>query len=227
MRRTERLFAIAEYLRGRRNGVTAEQLAERFEVTLRTIYRDLESLRAAELPIRADRGRGGGYALDRHYSLPPVNFTAREAAILIRVGRWLGEQRRLPFTRTLASALDKVQAALSASAQRELVEQLQSLVFVGVPAAASDPDVRDALEQAWFERQPLWVRYRGAAGITSERTVRVRQIVMERSVTLLNCDDLDKGEPRQFRLDRIEAARVVPDYGATQRGGLSRAGASS
>ena len=83
MRRTERLFALAEYLRGRRTGVTAGQLAERFDVTLRTIYRDLDSLRAADMPLHADRGRGGGFALDRAYSLPPVNFTAREAALLL------------------------------------------------------------------------------------------------------------------------------------------------
>ena len=209
MRRTERLFAITEYLRGRRTGVTAEQLAERFEVNVRTIYRDLDSLRTAQLPVRADRGRGGGFALDRRYSLPPVNFTAREAAILIRAGRWLTDMRRVPFTRTLAAALDKVQAALSGTAQGDLLSELDALVFVGVPAVASKPEVRDAVEQAWFEKQPLLIRYRGSDQIATERTVRLRQIIMERSQTLLNCDDLDKGEPRQFRLDRIEAAAVV------------------
>src|SRR3954451_21569821 len=86
MSRTERLFALAEYLRGRRTGVTAETLAERFGVTVRTIYRDLDALRAASLPIGAERGRGGGYALDRNYTLPPVNFTAREAALVIALG---------------------------------------------------------------------------------------------------------------------------------------------
>ena len=118
MRRRERLFAIAEYLRGRRSGVTAEALAERFGTTVRTIYRDLDSLRAAELPVHADRGRGGGYALDRAYSLPPVNFTAREAALLVTVGHWARRLRLLPFVETLESALDKVRGALSASAQR-------------------------------------------------------------------------------------------------------------
>src|SRR5262249_34375836 len=83
MRRTERLFAMAEYLRGRRTGVTAEALAERFGVTVRTVYRDLDSLRDASLPLLAERGRGGGYALDKAYSLPPVNFTSREAAVLV------------------------------------------------------------------------------------------------------------------------------------------------
>lgn len=211
MRRTERLFAIAEYLRGRRTGVTAEQLAERFGVTLRTIYRDLASLKAAELPVMADRGRGGGYALDRSYSLPPVNFTAREAAILVSGGRYLAQMRVLPFVATLDSALDKVRSALSSSSQRELMTQLESLIFIGVPAPAIPESVRSAVEQAWFEQQPLFIRY-NARGNVSERTVRLRQIVMERGTTLLNCDDLDKGEARQFQLHRIEEARVVLDY---------------
>ena len=207
MQRTERLFAIAEVLRGRRSGVTAQELADRFGVTLRTIYRDLASLQAAELPVRADRGRGGGYALAHHYSLPPVNFSAREAALLLSAGRHLANMRVLPFIATLESALDKVQAALSKSAQRELLQQLDALVFLGVPAPAVSEDVRAALEQAWFEHRPLRICYEGR--IASERRVRVRQILMERGVTLLNCNDLDNGEPRQFRLDRIRWATVL------------------
>src|SRR5579863_8224124 len=116
MRRQTRLFALTEYLRGRRTGVTAETLADRFGVTIRTIYRDLDTLRDASLPVQADRGRGGGYALDRNYTLPPVNFTAREAALLLAVGRWAASMRYVPFADTLRAALDKVRGALSASA---------------------------------------------------------------------------------------------------------------
>src|SRR5438046_1488981 len=134
MRRRERLFAIAEFLRGRRSGITAEQLAERFSVTVRTIYRDLDSLRDAALPVRADRGRGGGYALDRAYTLPPVNFTPREAAVLVALGRWARTSRLLPFEETLEAGLDKIRGALSASAQRELVALMEGIQFVGVPA---------------------------------------------------------------------------------------------
>lgn len=82
MQRQARLLAITEYLRARKTGVTAQQLAEHFGVTMRTIYRDLDTLRDAELPVLAEQGRGGGYALDKHYSLPPVNLSAREAAVL-------------------------------------------------------------------------------------------------------------------------------------------------
>jgi predicted DNA-binding transcriptional regulator YafY len=209
MRRTARLFAITEYLRSRRTGVTAEILAERFEVGIRTIYRDLDALKGAELPLRADRGRGGGYALDRAYSLPPVNFTAREAALLVALGEWMTEMRVIPFVDTIKSAMDKVRAALSSSAQRDLIERLESLKFVGVPAHATSPAVRHALEQAWFERLPLRIRYRGKEGPAAWRNVRLTSVVMERTETLLNCDDLDKREPRQFLLARVEAAVVV------------------
>jgi predicted DNA-binding transcriptional regulator YafY len=209
MRRRERLFAITEYLRGRRLGATAESLAERFGVTVRTIYRDLDSLRDAELPLKADRGRGGGYALDRAYTLPPINFTPREAALLVALGGWAKDMRLLPFAETLEGALDKVRGALSASAQRELIELMAGIQFVGVPAHAAPPSVRRAVEQAWFERQPLRIRYRGADEIVTSRVVRIVSVVMERTVTFLNCDDLDKGEPRQFRFDRILEAGVV------------------
>ena len=117
MRRTERLFAIAELLRARRTGIKAEELAERFGVTVRTIYRDLDGLRAAAMPVIGERGRGGGLALDKSYSLPPVNFTTREAALLVTAGRWLERTRLMPFVETLRSAIDKVQGALPAARQ--------------------------------------------------------------------------------------------------------------
>src|SRR5690606_5587471 len=104
----------------RRTGVTAAELAKRFDVTLRTIYRDLEALQDAGMPIRADRGRGGGYALDKNYQLPPVNFTAREAAVLVALTRLASEQRLIPFPKAIERAADKVRAALTTSAQREL-----------------------------------------------------------------------------------------------------------
>ena len=214
MRRTERLFAIAEFLRGRRTGTTAQAIADRFGVTLRTAYRDLDSLRDADLPIAADRGRGGGYALDRSYSLPPVNFTAREAAVLIAGLRFLGAMRVIPFTESLDRVLDKVRSALSTSSQRELEERIASLSFLGVPARESPAAVRAALEQAWFENRPLRIAYSGGDGYgrPSVRVVKVRQIVMDRSETLLNCTELDeegRERSRQFRLHRVVSAEVV------------------
>ena len=206
MKRSARLFALAEYLRGRRTGVTAETLAERFGVTVRTIYRDLDTLRAAALPVAAERGRGGGYALDRSYTLPPVNFTAREAALLVALGRFAIDMRLLPFSETLESALDKVRAALSTSAQRELLARLSELSFHGVPSLPSKKAVRSALERAWFEQQPLRITYVDGSFVESVRTIRIVSVSMDRHETRLDGVDVTTGERRGFRLDRIERA---------------------
>lgn len=209
MQRTERLFALAEYLRGRRTGTTAEALAERFGVTVRTIYRDLDALRAAAMPLSAERGRGGGYALDRSYSLPPVNFTAREAALLVALGRFASDMRLMPFTGTLEAALDKVRGALSTSAQRELLERLKELTFLGVPTLPSKKPVREALERAWFEQQLLRITYVDRNHLETTRTVRIQGVVMDRLETRIDALDLDSGERRHFRLDRIARAELL------------------
>ncbi len=169
MNRKARLFALAEALRARRTGVTAEALAERFGVTVRTMYRALATLQDAGLPLRADRGRGGG------------------------------------------SALDKVRGALSTSAQRELLTLLDRLQFVGVPALPVTPEVRRAVETAWFEERALRIEYQKNAYTFTPRLVRIRNLVFDRALTLLNCVDLELGEDRQFRLDKIVRATVIEE----------------
>jgi predicted DNA-binding transcriptional regulator YafY len=212
MRKKSRLFAVAELLRARRTGITAAQIAQRFGVTLRTVYRDLEALQDAGMPIRADRGRGGGYALDTHYQLPPVNFTAREAAMLVVLARMASEQRLMPFPATIERAADKVRAALTTSAQRELLTLIKDLQIVGVPSLPVPASVRAAVETAWFEQRPLRIVYEKKAWEHHPRIVKIRNLVFDRSVTLLNCVDLEKGEDRQFRLDKIKQATVLePD----------------
>jgi len=210
VRRTERLFAIAEALRARRTGITAELLAERFGVSVRTIYRDLDSLREASLPLHSERGRGGGYALDRTYALPPVNFTAREATLLLALGRWASELRVIPFTTTLSSAMDKVRGALPPATQRQLDHLLSTVTFVGVPAQASHAEVRAVVERAFFESRTMRVWYRNKEyERANERTVRIDTVVLERGETLLNCIDVNTAEARQLRLHKLDRAEIV------------------
>lgn len=215
---------MTELLRARRTGITAEQLAERFEVSVRTVHRDLEALRAAAVPVTGERGRGGGLALDSAYTLPPVNFTAHEAAVLVAAGRWLERSRLLPFSETVRSATDKVRGALPKARQAEVDRLASTLAWVGVPAAPAPAHVRAAVEHAWVHRTPLRITYAGARG-TTVRDVRIDALLLERTMTLLNAHDLTLDEPRQFRLDRIERAEPLPPAGgpdgstAPRRGG--------
>ena len=194
-------MALAEALRARRSGVTAQDLAARFGVSVRTIYRDLDALREAHFPLLAEAGPGGGYALDPGYRLPPINFTAREAALLVTAAEWLTRHRLIPFVDTLNDAVDKVRAVLPASTRTEVGHLIGTLSFVGVPSRPVDADVRRTIEQAWYEGRSVRMVYDGHRGVT-ERRIVIRRIVLDRAEVLLNTTDLDLGEARQFRLHR-------------------------
>jgi predicted DNA-binding transcriptional regulator YafY len=206
MKRTERLFALAEHLRSRRSGITAGELAERFGVTVRTIHRDLDALRNADMPISSERGRGGGFALDAHYTLPPVNISAREAAVLLILTKYAKEMRLLPFYATLESASSKVRAALSASGQRELARRLDELGFVGVPAKPVAPSTMAAIERAWFEQSALTITYPFQDARPRPLAIKIRSFVFDRSETRVNVTD-ENGIERQLRLDKIALFR--------------------
>ncbi len=209
MPKKSRLFALADYLRARRTGVTAEQLAQRFGVTVRTIYRDLDALRDAAVPLQAERGPGGGYAIERSYTLPPINFTPREAALLVILGRFATETRLVPFVDTLASAIDKVRGALTAGAQREALGHAEALKFAAIPRRTCPGAVRRAIEEAWFSGLAVRVRYRRGDGSTGRRTVRIKEVLMQPDMTLLACVDVETGDERSLRLDRFDAAEIV------------------
>ena len=87
MRRAERLYALVDLLRGSRRPLSAARLSEEFEVSKRTIERDVQSLQLAGVPIYADHGASGGYSILREHSLPPLNLTVPESlAVLAGLG---------------------------------------------------------------------------------------------------------------------------------------------
>lgn len=200
---------MAEVLRSRRTGITVGELAERFEVSERTIHRDLDALRGAAMPVHGERGRGGGLVLDRAYDLPPVNFTAREAAVVLLLGRWALELRTIPFDEPLRAALDKVRAALPTSTQRELTRLSERLQFLGVPAHAVTAPVRRAIEAAVFEGAILSIVYVDRQMVETTRKIRVDAVFVERSETRIAAVDVERDERRELRLDRIVSAKIV------------------
>lgn len=110
------------------------------------------------------------------------------------------------------SALDKVRSALPRARQVELQKLCKALAFVGVPAHHPHPEVVTVIEEAFFEGLPLRIKYLKRPEFMPQwRRIRLRTLVMSRTNTLLNCDDLDKGEARQFVLHKIVAAEILSD----------------
>ena len=112
MHRLDRALGILLALRGGKE-VSAQQLAKQFEVSSRTIYRDMETLSALGVPIYAERGRAGGFRLLQGYFLPPIMFTRDEALGLVIGLTLLQAMRSRPFALALDSAEKKLLAAVS------------------------------------------------------------------------------------------------------------------
>jgi predicted DNA-binding transcriptional regulator YafY len=103
--RTDRLYALVEELRAMApRPRSAPWLARRFEVSVRTIERDLDALRESGVPLFTEPGRNGGYAIDRSRTLPPLALTAAEA---LAISVALRESAGSPFAAAAASAAQR------------------------------------------------------------------------------------------------------------------------
>jgi predicted DNA-binding transcriptional regulator YafY len=140
MNRTDRLYALVEELRAvAPRPRSARQLAERYEVSTRTIGRDILALQESGVPIFAETGRRGGYAIDKALTLPPLNFTAAE---MVAIAVSLAREENTPFARATRSALRKVLATASAAQTAEAGELMDRVRLIG----AARPGARQAAE---------------------------------------------------------------------------------
>ncbi|MFJ4108859.1 helix-turn-helix transcriptional regulator [Oerskovia enterophila] len=140
MNKTERLYAMAEELRrAGRTGTTGARLARLFEVSERTVKRDVSALQQAGLPVWAQAGPGGGYVLDPSASLPPVNFSPQQAVAVAVALAALPPGS--PFAVDAAAAQGKVWDALGPEA-RERASALAARVWIDRGDTAGQP--RDA-----------------------------------------------------------------------------------
>ncbi|XVQ09001.1 helix-turn-helix transcriptional regulator [Spirillospora sp. CA-255316] len=223
MNRTDRLYALVEELRARApRRVSARELAARYEVSVRTIERDIGALQEAGVPIFADVGRNGGYTLDKSRTLPPLNFTPAEAvAIAIVLGRAGGS----PFARSARTALHKIVTAMSAAdgaTARELAGRIRFLAHPSADEAAAGSAARPAsvpavLEEAMSARRVVRLTYVDRDGAETEREVEpVAFTGASRGWYLLGWCRL-RDDSRVFRIDRVRRASLLDEVAPERR----------
>ena len=203
--RTERLHAVAESLRraGPR-GRTAQRLAEEFEVTTRTIKRDLAALEAGGLPVWGRTGPGGGYALAKTSSLPPVNFTAAQALALSAA---MAATVQAPFSDSARTATRKVLDALDPATRRRATE-LSHRVWVNVERSAPRA-LMSVLEQALLDQVTVNLAYTDAQGNNTQREVEPMIFALTGGRWLLVAWCRLRDDVRWFNLSRIQRATAT------------------
>lgn len=207
MNRTERLYALVEELRvAGPNGRTAGWLAERFEVSPRTIKRDMRALEQADVPIWSADGRGGGYRLQRSAALPPLTFTAGEAAA---VAVALAAEPDLPFGPDGRTALAKVLGAMD-DTHRQRTADLASRIWMRTrPGRARNPAAR-VVDEALRACVVVNLDYQDADGQpTTSRPVEPLAFARTQGHWYLLGWCRHSGGGRWFRIDRIHDARLT------------------
>jgi predicted DNA-binding transcriptional regulator YafY len=203
--RLSRLVALLTLLQTKRV-MTASELALRFSVSTRTIYRDIRTLETAGIPVVTHEGKG--YAMLEGYRLPPVMFTKEEAVALLTA-----EKLAIRFTDPLTaqrsgSAMDKVRAALR-HAERDHLETLAPHIQVLEPA--KEAGVTNAYQQlvtAVGARQVVQIEYSAAeTGVLTSREIEPIGLYFSNHWHLVAYCRL-RQEFRDFRLDRIHQLKA-------------------
>ncbi|MBV1861205.1 MAG: YafY family transcriptional regulator, partial [Nannocystaceae bacterium] len=167
MRRADRLFQIVQLLRGRRL-TTAAQLAERLEVSERTIYRDVADLGRSGVPIEGEAGVG--YRMGKNFELPPLMFNVAEIQALVLGARMVDSWADDELRSAVKGALDKIEAVLPEGER----SRMQNTALFAVSTRVSH-DLRrfmSELRHATEDRHIVRIRYDDKDGQGTERRVR-------------------------------------------------------
>jgi predicted DNA-binding transcriptional regulator YafY len=213
MRRADRLFHIVQLIRGRRLS-TAAFLAQRLELSERTIYRDVADLQRQGVPIEGEAGVG--YRLGAGFELPPLMFSADEAKALVASVRLAQAWLDPALARDAQDALGKILPVLPAAARAAA----QALAVYAPPAGLTPADQQtlQILREAAQTRNKLRIAYRDKEDRASQRSVRPLGCFYWGAVWTLAAWCEQRGDFRSFRIDRIASLLVLDERFANEPG---------
>lgn len=222
MRRADRLFEIIQFLR-RTRLATAQDLAEKLEVSERTIYRDISDLVASGVPIEGEAGLG--YVLRGGFDLPPLMFDEQEIEALV-LGARIVESWTDP---ALAEAAENVIAKVEAVIPERLRSHMAATALLAPANHFAEPISVDpvALRGAVRRRRKVYFNYRDAKDQTTTRSVRPLGLSFYGPVWLLVAWCELRQDFRSFRLDRMSDLELLdetfqPEPGKTLHDYLKR-----
>ncbi|ACL39842.1 Helix-turn-helix type 11 domain protein [Pseudarthrobacter chlorophenolicus A6] len=167
MKRVERLHALSEMLlRSGKRGVSAERLAGEFEVSVRTIKRDLDALENSGAPVWSRPGPGGGYGLATGASLPPVTLSPAQAMALMAA---VTAAPDAPYADLAAAGIQKILDVLDPKTKAR-ADELGSRVWVNALPSSSRA-IKSALEEGMADQRVIRIRYTSKSGTTTTRDV--------------------------------------------------------
>jgi predicted DNA-binding transcriptional regulator YafY len=211
-----RLLRLLSLFQGRRYWSGAD-LAQRLEVTSRTLRRDVDKLRSLGYPIHSSTGTEGGYQLGAGTEMPPLLLDDEEAVAVAMGLRWAATGSIEGVEEASMRALLKIEQILPPRLGRR-VAALQSVVLTSSgPSAAVDARTLSTIAGACREHETLRFRYRDKTGVASARSVEPHRVVNTWRRWYLVAWDVERKDWRTFRVDRMERCAAAPGVRFIQR----------
>ena len=216
MSRAQRLLDLIQVLRRHRRAVTGAVLADELNISLRTLYRDIDALKAQGAHI--DGEAGVGYVLRPGFMLPPLMFSEEEIEALVLGSRWVSERADGLLGKAARNVLAKIGAVLPDDL-KDSIEASGLLIGPGEPIAAGDAELA-AIREAIRSERRLQIAYADEQGIATQRTIWPFALAFyDRVRVVVAWCELREGY-RHFRTDRITTLEVIPGRYPRRRAAL-------
>ncbi len=166
--KVHRLMQIITLVQTQR-GWTAEALANEFETTERTIFRDIKQIKELGIPIESDRA-SGGYTINGTYFMPPVRLTIEEALAMSALCETMADSGAIPFIRPASMAIHKIQSQLPLAVREELTQRLQTMQLRTAPTMDEEGygDIYDTAQSALLKKKIIECKYDSISGSSED-----------------------------------------------------------
>ncbi|MCF6349289.1 MAG: YafY family transcriptional regulator [Flavobacteriaceae bacterium] len=207
--RLSRLTAILTLLQSRRV-VTAPQIAEKFDISVRTAYRDIKALEESGIPIFTEEGKG--YSLIKGYTLPPIMFTEQEANALITAENLISRNKDRSLTKNHREAIIKVKAVLRYS-NKDKVELLSERVFYMQNfTEETTSNCLSTVQIAITNLILIKIKYHSISkGEITNRVIEPYALYHTQENWILIAWCRLRGNYREFRLDKIQSLELLAE----------------
>jgi len=207
-KRLSRLTAILIQLQTKRL-LTATELADKFSVSIRTIYRDIKALEQAGVPVLTEEGKG--YTLMQGYRIPPVMFTESQANALILAEQLVLQNKDASFVKDYMEAIDKIKAVLGYNVRDKANLLTERTRFDQNINGERNSNNISELQFALTNFNLTQIEYTNEAGQTSTRLIEPFALLSTRVNWLLVAWCRMRNEFRYFRLDRIKKLHILSE----------------
>lgn len=212
--RLERLERLKGLLKAG-DSMTVKELADELDVSVRSLSRDIELLRASGVPIDADRGRGGGVRLQRQWSFGRLHLDFQEGIDLL-LSIALAEKLNSPLLLNRLRSIRQKLAASFPESQQSRIKALRNRILVGPPASdhvmqtyrMMAPEQLTNVTRAFFDMRVLEIRYADGATRMTTREIEPQFLFLSVPAWYLLSWDRLRDDIRTFRIDRIHKATV-------------------